>query len=329
MGRHTADNESVRAPRQGDSSLVIGERRAALHRDRDVRSTARSSTPRKPPVAARAASGVRSSSRLATPRYDGVPQSPVIDDAVVAAAARRAASVERHRQRPVRVAPDQSAPARTLANSFLRRRTAIPALSFLAVFGFVGGSLVNPLQADIASAAVIAAPVQLRTAPAQQYSAHGTYAGAAINRDGYSVTTPPPVVVAPPAPVVTPPTKPSTTVAPKAAPVAAAAPAAGTPSPGSAKAIAQQMVAARGWDSSQYNCLVSLWNKESGWNVYAYNPSGAYGIPQALPGSKMATAGADWQTNPATQITWGLNYITGSYGTPCGAWAHSQAHNWY
>jgi hypothetical protein len=75
---------------------------------------------------------------------------------------------------------------------------------------------------------------------------------------------------------------------------------------------------------------VALWNKESHWNVYAHNVrSGAYGIPQALPGDKMATAGADWATNPATQITWGLGYIGGRYGTPCGAWGHSQAKGWY
>jgi uncharacterized protein YabE (DUF348 family) len=98
---------------------------------------------------------------------------------------------------------------------------------------------------------------------------------------------------------------------------------------GSAQAIAAGMVAARGWDGNQFSCLVSLWNKESGWRTDAANPSGAYGIPQSLPGSKMASVGADWQTNPATQITWGLNYIAGVYGTPCAAWGHSQATNWY
>lgn len=131
-----------------------------------------------------------------------------------------------------------------------------------------------------------------------------------VARDGYEV-----VKLAPP---------------PVLAPVYRAAPAAGRPDPGTAKAIALEMVLARGWDQSQYDCLVSLWNKESGWNVYAQNrSSGAYGIPQALPGTKMATAGADWQTNPATQITWGLGYISGRYGTPCGAWAKSQASGWY
>lgn len=96
-----------------------------------------------------------------------------------------------------------------------------------------------------------------------------------------------------------------------------------------AQAIAQQMVAARGWGNDQFSCLVSLWSKESGWRTNAANPSGAYGIPQALPGSKMASAGPDWQTNASTQITWGLNYIAGVYGDPCSAWAHSQATNWY
>jgi hypothetical protein len=103
-----------------------------------------------------------------------------------------------------------------------------------------------------------------------------------------------------------------------------------TPDPGTAQAIAYDMVLARGWGDDQFACLVALWNKESGWRVNAYNASsGAYGIPQALPGTKMATAGADWETNPATQITWGLGYIGGRYGTPCGAWDHSQRTGWY
>jgi hypothetical protein len=97
---------------------------------------------------------------------------------------------------------------------------------------------------------------------------------------------------------------------------------------GSPRAIAQSMLAARGW-SSQWGCLDSLWQRESGWRVYASNPSGAYGIPQALPGSKMASAGSDWRTNPATQIRWGLGYISSVYGSPCGAWRHSQSHGWY
>ena len=99
-------------------------------------------------------------------------------------------------------------------------------------------------------------------------------------------------------------------------------------SPGSARDIARSQLAARGW-SDQFGCLDRLWQKESGWRTTASNPSGAYGIPQALPGSKMASAGDDWRTNPATQIRWGLGYIKGRYSTPCGAWSHSQSTGWY
>jgi hypothetical protein len=103
-----------------------------------------------------------------------------------------------------------------------------------------------------------------------------------------------------------------------------------SPDPGTAQAIAYDMVRARGWGDDQFSCLQALWNRESGWRVNAYNASsGAYGIPQSLPGSKMASAGPDWETNPATQITWGLGYISGRYGDPCGAWASSQSRGWY
>jgi uncharacterized protein YabE (DUF348 family) len=96
--------------------------------------------------------------------------------------------------------------------------------------------------------------------------------------------------------------------------------------PGSAKAIAREMVSA----DDQYACLVALWDRESGWRVNAANRySGAYGIPQALPGSKMASAGSDWRTNPATQIKWGLGYIKGRYGSPCGAWGAFKSKGWY
>ena len=99
---------------------------------------------------------------------------------------------------------------------------------------------------------------------------------------------------------------------------------------GNPQQIAEAMLGSYGWSSSQFGCLVSLWNAESGWDVYASNPSsGAYGIPQALPGSKMASAGPDWQSDAATQIRWGLGYIKSLYGSPCGAWSHEQASGWY
>jgi hypothetical protein len=95
------------------------------------------------------------------------------------------------------------------------------------------------------------------------------------------------------------------------------------------KQVAFAQLNARGW-TNQASCLENLWQHESSWNVYATNPSsGAYGIPQSLPANKLATAGADWETNPATQIKWGLDYIAQRYGTPCNAWAHEVRLNWY
>jgi hypothetical protein len=99
---------------------------------------------------------------------------------------------------------------------------------------------------------------------------------------------------------------------------------------GSPRQIAQAMLASFGWASSQFSCLDPLWEHESGWSVSAANSgSGAFGIPQALPGSRMASAGPDWQTSATTQIKWGLQYIKGTYGSPCAAWAHEEATGWY
>lgn len=94
--------------------------------------------------------------------------------------------------------------------------------------------------------------------------------------------------------------------------------------------IGYKLASARGWDGKQWVCLKRLWYKESGWSIRSGSPNGgAFGIPQALPGSKMASAGSDWRTNAATQIKWGLGYISGRYGSPCSAWAHWKNHNWY
>ncbi len=98
---------------------------------------------------------------------------------------------------------------------------------------------------------------------------------------------------------------------------------------GTPERIAELMLFQYGW-AAQFSCLSALWAQESGWNVYAENPSsGAYGIPQALPGSKMASAGAGWQSDAATQISWGLGYIRAMYGSPCAAWGHEEAAGWY
>lgn len=101
----------------------------------------------------------------------------------------------------------------------------------------------------------------------------------------------------------------------------------GTTAPvGEAQAYAHEQVKTRGWSESEFTCLVQLWQRESGWRTNAHNPSGAHGIPQALPGSKM---GPGWENDYKVQINWGLGYIQGRYSTPCGAWAHSNSTGWY
>jgi hypothetical protein len=97
-----------------------------------------------------------------------------------------------------------------------------------------------------------------------------------------------------------------------------------------ARQIARMMLPGFGWQASQFGYLSLLWNRESGWQVFASNPStGAYGIPQAMPGSKMASAGANWATSARTQIRWGLRYIEAQYGSPYYAWQHELAAGWY
>lgn len=137
----------------------------------------------------------------------------------------------------------------------------------------------------------------------------------------YEITPPPPPKKETPPEKKTPPAKEKAPYSP---------PTATNPDPGSAQAYAKQLLASKGLGDTEYSCLVLLWNKESGWRTDAYNASsGAQGIPQALPGNKMSSAGADWETNPQTQIRWGVDYIQGRYSTPCVAWSHSEAHGWY
>jgi hypothetical protein len=183
----------------------------------------------------------------------------------------------------------------------LPARWKIPIYAFVLAFAIVLVMIVDPYSGEFADANT--APSHWAETTGQSLSSDGAVAGTAITRDALGVHSAP---------------RPS-----------AAAAAAGVPSPGSAQAIALGILTAEGMGNDQYSCLVSLWNRESHWRVNAENPDGAYGIPQALPGSKMASAGPDWQTNATTQIMWGLGYIKARYGTPCGAWAHSQATGWY
>jgi hypothetical protein len=99
----------------------------------------------------------------------------------------------------------------------------------------------------------------------------------------------------------------------------------------SPKSIARSIMKNKfGWGGSEFSCYNKIIMRESAWNIHADNPtSSAYGIPQALPGSKMASAGPDWRNNPATQITWGLGYVKSRYGTPCSAWGFKSSHGWY
>ncbi|MFF1572881.1 lytic transglycosylase domain-containing protein [Leifsonia sp. NPDC058292] len=201
----------------------------------------------------------------------------------------------------------------------MRSRAVLIGFAFTAAVGFTLVNVVDPYSGSAATPAyadTVLTTSRFGAAPVQSATAPGSYT-VSVTRESVSIKEKPkPVIVAPP----------------KATAQASSsgAPAAGTPDPGSAQAAGYAAVQARGWGDDQYNCLVSLWNRESHWNVYAYNASsGAYGIPQALPGSKMASAGADWQTNASTQIAWGLGYIQGRYGTPCGAWDHSENEGWY
>lgn len=205
---------------------------------------------------------------------------------------------------PSRIASSDAGVSATTTR--FRARRVFPILAFVAAMGLMLAVVIAP--SEVQNAYAISSSDRVKA----QSLAVASGFSSVVTRDSYKVTKK--VVAAPQAAV---------------AAVSVGAPAVGRPDPGTAKAIAFDMVAARGWGNDQFSCLVSLYNKESGWNAYAANSSGAYGIPQALPGSKMASAGADWATNPATQLTWGLGYITARYATPCGAWSHSVNVGWY
>ena len=136
----------------------------------------------------------------------------------------------------------------------------------------------------------------------------------------------------PPAPATAVPTTKTPTRAPtptKKAPQPPVVPSVGCTAYTGNKLVACNILPEFGYSTGEMSALVPMWQKESGWSVTAANSSGAYGIPQALPGSKMASVASDWRTNPATQIRWGLSYIKGRYGSPSAAWAYWQAHGWY
>ena len=138
-----------------------------------------------------------------------------------------------------------------------------------------------------------------------------------------------PAAPAAPAPAPVPAAAPAPAPVPAAAPAPAPAPVA-IDDPAGAQAYAASQLGSYGWAPGQMQCLHKLWTKESDWKTTATNASsGAYGVVQSLPASKMASAGADYMTNYRTQINWGLNYVKSRYGSPCGALNFHYAHNWY
>jgi hypothetical protein len=197
----------------------------------------------------------------------------------------------------------------TAARTTRARRTAVVAVTMMTVGA---AAVVAPTSALVAANAAGDAPAAVSASSlAGAVTATGTAAVVAA-----STTTPAPR---------------TTTTASRSASRTAIAPyRVGTKA--YSKWYARTLMAKRyGWKSQrQYQCLVNLWKRESGWRHKAHNSSsGAHGIPQALPGRKMASAGPGWRTNPRTQIKWGLKYIDGRYGSPCGAWSHWQSRHWY
>ena len=183
---------------------------------------------------------------------------------------------------------------------------AIVAAAFVVVSGRPGSSP-DPLGIALAQVSAGKAGVSLEQTRQQVIQEDAA-------TESFSVTSAPKIS-----------TVPSPSGGTSSAPLVSAPP----PDPSSAQGIAYGLLGSYGFSTDQWGCLDDLWNQESGWRYNAENASGAYGIPQALPGSKMASAGPDWQTDPTTQIKWGLGYIKARYGTPCGAWAHSQSTGWY
>ena len=164
---------------------------------------------------------------------------------------------------------------------------------------------------------------------AQLTAAHWAAARAQAARKAQAMAPAQPAATAQVTPQVTPRATPLATATVQATKRASVADAKVATS-GSPQQIAAAMLASFGWSSGQLGCLDPLWEHESGWSVTADNAgTGAYGIPQALPGSRMSSAGPDWQTSAQTQIKWGLEYIKDTYGSPCGAWDHEEATGWY
>jgi hypothetical protein len=197
--------------------------------------------------------------------------------------------------------------------------------------GFTRSFATSATTNDTANAAPVFDTVQALSA-ASALSAPSTRSGFAVAASVPTSTDAAPTVsaLAGIAPSLSALPAPPAAVAPKASAVHASVVTHAAVATGSPRQVAQTLAANAGWSGAQWTCLSNLWQRESLFGTTARNyRSGAYGIPQALPASKMATAGADWRTNPATQVKWGLHYITTRYGNPCNAWAHWKRYRSY
>ncbi|MFP3465073.1 lytic transglycosylase domain-containing protein [Leifsonia sp. SIMBA_070] len=206
----------------------------------------------------------------------------------------------------------------------IRSRAAVWGFAFTAAVGFALVNVVDPFSGATTTPAYAESLQQIPTT--SRYEGAATQNLTAPDAAALTITRDAVTVKEKPKPTPTPTPTPTASKKSSSSSSGGSAPSAPVPDPGTAKAIAYQMVHDRGWGDDQYSCLVQLWNHESGWRVNASNPSGAYGIPQALPGSKM---GPGWETDASVQISWGLGYVGGRYGTPCGAWGVWQSQGWY
>jgi hypothetical protein len=197
-------------------------------------------------------------------------------------------------------APFRWSPVERLLRLAIRKSLA----GFFMVAGFTAVSIVDPYSGTMASAATMGLYQNTDTSPEQVYGWQSTQT-ISYSRGGFNIVT-------------------------GRDAAALFVEVADIPTPGTNKAVAYAMTSDMGWGIDQYSCLVKLWDRESSWKLTATNKqSGAYGIPQALPGVKMSSEGEDWMTNPETQIRWGVKYIKARYGSACGALAHSNKFNWY
>lgn len=235
--------------------------------------------------------------------------------------------VARHRGEPARNKKSRSAMRRAASNLGTGQRMAVVA-GVVAVF--LGAGAASQAAGQAINAQDISRTSESRTASQAATASATASPSASATQSPTASASPTPSATSTPSQAAAP--APAAVAAQAAAPVAPAAPAApvAVDDPSAAQAYAASLLPSYGWGQGEMSALITLWNKESDWRTTATNASsGAYGIGQSLPGDKMATEGADWQTNYQTQIRWGLNYIKERYGSPSAAWSFHLAHNWY